>query len=72
MAASSPIKNNKNMDENMAVIDFLQSNSFNASYQITDEQQNIVAERIEKIEKGNAKFYSLEEFKEKLIKRKGV
>ena len=53
-------------DEKLAIIDFLQSNLFGDSYRVPIDQQNIVAERIEKIEKGETKFFSLKEFKEKL------
>lgn len=57
-------------NEKLAIIDFLQSNLFGSSYQIPSDQQNIVAERIERIEKGDGKFYTLEQFEEKLNKRK--
>jgi hypothetical protein len=57
-------------DEELAIIDFLQSNLFNSSNQVPEEQQNIVGERMEKIENGECKFYSLEEFREQLNKRK--
>jgi hypothetical protein len=57
-------------NEKLAIINFLQSNLFGASYQIPEDQQNIVAERIERIEKGDGKFYTLQQFEEQLIKRR--
>ena len=53
-------------DEKLAIIDFLQSNLFGASYHVTVDQQNVVVEQMEKIKKGEAKFLSLEVFKGKL------
>jgi len=56
-------------DEKLAIINLLQSSLFDNKYAITEEQLDIVEERLEKIEKGNAKFYNISEFQDKLNQR---
>lgn len=56
--------------EKLAVINLLQSSLFNSNYTVTEEQLHIVEERLEKIEKGNTKFYTASEFQDKLKQRK--
>ena len=57
-------------DEKLAIIDLLQKNLWGPEYEITQEQRNVLEERIEKIEKGESRFYSLKEFQQQLAKRK--
>lgn len=59
-----------NDDEKLAVINLLQSSLFDNHYKITEEQKCIVEERLEKIEKGETRFYSISEFETKLNQRK--
>lgn len=44
-----------NDDEKLSIINLLQSSLFDKNYVITDDQLSIVEERIEKLEKGEAK-----------------
>ncbi len=55
-----------NDDEKLSIIDLLQSSLFDKNYVITDDQLSIVEERIEKLEKGESKLYSLDEFRSKI------
>lgn len=55
-----------NDDEKLSIIDLLQSSLFDKNYVITDDQLSIVEERIEKLEKGESKLYSLDEFRKKI------
>ncbi|RZK52054.1 MAG: hypothetical protein EOO87_16115 [Pedobacter sp.] len=55
-----------NDDEKLSIIDMLQSSLFNKDYVITEDQFSIVEERLEKIEKGETKLYSLAEFQKKI------
>lgn len=59
-----------NDDEKLSIIDMLQSSLFNKDYVITEDQFSIVEERLEKIEKGETKLYSLAEFQEKINQHK--
>jgi len=59
-----------NDDEKLSIIDMLQSSLFNKNYVITEDQFSIVEERLEKIEKGEAKLYKLSEFQEKVNQHK--
>jgi hypothetical protein len=59
-----------NDDEKLAIINLLQSSLFDEHYTITKEQHLIIEERLEKIERGEAKFYSLTEFQNKINQRK--
>jgi len=56
--------------EKLAVINLLQSSLFDGNYTITEEQQHIVEDRLEKIEKGEAKFFTVSDFQDKLNQRK--
>ena len=58
-----------NDDEKLSIIDLLQSSLFDKNYIITDDQLSIVEERIEKLEKGEAKLYDLDEFRKKIQQR---
>lgn len=44
-----------NDDEKLSIINLLQSSLFDKNYVITNDQLSIVEERIEKLEKGEAK-----------------
>jgi len=59
-----------NDDEKLAVINLLQSSLFDNHYKITEEQKRIVEERLEGIDKGETKFYSITEFQAKLNQRR--
>ncbi|MFW0714806.1 addiction module protein [Pedobacter sp. N23S346] len=59
-----------NDNEKLAVINLLQSSLFDHSYKVTTAQQHIVEERLEKIEKGETKFFTFSEFQNKLNQRK--
>lgn len=57
-----------NDDEKLSIINLLQSSLFDKNYVITDDQLSIVEERIEKLEKGESKLYTLNEFRSKIKK----